>query len=57
MNKFQVASSADLKKLLLDKLPEILAPKQKENKIRNMLQKMKRNSLIKLNENREWQLV
>ncbi|EJF53985.1 putative transcriptional regulator with HTH domain [Saprospira grandis DSM 2844] len=57
LNKFQVASSADLKKLLLDKLPEILAPKQKENKIRNMLQKMKRNSLIKLNENREWQLV
>lgn len=57
LNKFQVASSADLKKLLLDKLPEILAPKQKENKIRNMLQKMKRNSLIKLNENREWQIV
>ena len=57
LNKFQVASSADLKKLLLDKLPEILAPKQKENKIRNMLQKMKRNSLIKLNDNREWQLV
>ncbi|WBM75430.1 RNA-binding domain-containing protein [Saprospira grandis] len=57
LNKFQAASSADLKKLLLDKLPEILAPKQKENKIRNMLQKMKRNSLIKLNENREWQLV
>lgn len=57
LNKFHLATSSDIKKLLDGKLPDVLDENQKENKIRNMLQKMKRSSLIELGEDRKWKLV
>jgi len=57
LKKFEVATSSDLKNLLKNKFPEILDDLQKENKLRNMLQKMKRNSLIEVDDKRRWKLV
>jgi ATP-dependent DNA helicase RecG len=39
--KFEKARKADFEKLLLDKLPDILDEKQKKNKIKNILQKLR----------------
>ncbi|MDP2060618.1 MAG: putative DNA binding domain-containing protein [Flavobacteriaceae bacterium] len=57
LKKFKVASSLDFKNLLENKLPEILDEDQKENKLRNMLQKMKRNGIIEVVDKRKWKLV
>lgn len=57
LKKFEVASSLDFKNLLDNKLPEILDDGQKENKLRNMLQKMKRNGIIEVSDKRKWKLV
>lgn len=57
LKKFEVASSLDFKNLLENKLPEILDDGQKENKLRNMLQKMKRNGIIEVDDKRKWKLV
>ncbi len=57
LKRFETASSLDFKKLFENKLPEILDENQKENKLRNMLQKMKRNKIIEVVENRKWKLV
>lgn len=57
LKKFEVATSSDLKFLLKNKFPEILDDLQKENKLRNMLQKMKRNSIIEVDDKRRWKLV
>ena len=57
LTKFQFAKGGDLKKLLDDKLPEILDDTQKQNKLRNMLQKMKRNKTIEITKDRKWMLV
>ncbi len=54
--KFNVASRSDLKELLFNKLPNVLSDKQKEYKIKNLLQKMKANNIIKLDKNRKWNL-
>ena len=57
LRKFNSAASSDLRELLIDKFPDKLDSNQKENKLRNMLQKMKRMNLIKLNNSRKWELV
>ena len=59
MNKSEYRNnfSLDFKKLLKNKFPEILDNDQKENKLRNMLQKMKRNKIIEVIDNRKWKLV
>jgi ATP-dependent DNA helicase RecG len=57
LKKFEMASSFDFKNLLENKFPEILDDEQKQNKLRNMLQKMKRNNIIEVSENRKWKLV
>ena len=54
--KFNVATRSDLKELLFNKLPDVLLDKQKEYKIKNLLQKMKANNIIKLDKNRKWNL-
>ena len=42
-------------KLLNDKLPDSLDDKQKENKVKNILKKMRANGIIELdNENKRW---
>ncbi len=38
----------DINRLLLDKLPDVLSEKQKENKIKNLLQIMKNEGLIEI---------
>lgn len=57
LRKFEIATSFDFKNLLENKFPEILDDEQKENKLRNMLQKMKRNRIIEVADNRKWKLV
>ncbi len=42
-------------KVLLDKLPDVLDDKQKKDKVRNILQKLRRSGIIKMIE-RKWQL-
>lgn len=46
LNKFKIATSRDLRNLLDEKFSNVLNKSQKENKLRNMLQKMKRNNVI-----------
>ena len=56
LKKFKKASRKDLRKLLFDKLPDVLSEDKKEHKIKNLLQKMKKKDLIKLGKNRQWYL-
>jgi len=56
LKKFGSASKNDLKKLLFDKFPDVLSPEKKENKIKNLLQKMKKNKQIRLGNKRQWLL-
>ncbi len=54
IEKFSKGNRANIEDLLLDKLPEILTLKQKKDKIKNLLQKMKNNNVIKVNKDRDW---
>lgn len=56
LKKFKKGKRADFEKVLLDKLPDVLSHNQKKDKIKNILQKMKRENKIKLSENRQWSL-
>ncbi len=56
LQKFDSASRANFRELLLDKLPSILTNKQKEDKIKNILQKMKKEKRIILSDKRRWTL-
>lgn len=57
LRKFDSAESKDFKELLDDKFPDILNKNQKENKLRNMLQRMKREKVVCVTKNRKWKLV
>ncbi len=46
LEKFGKASKEDIRKLLLDKLPDAMGTEQKENKIRNLLYGMRTKGLI-----------
>lgn len=46
LKKFGKASRNDIRKLLMDKLPDVLNEKQKENRIRNILYSMGKKNLI-----------
>ncbi len=54
LKKFGATKGNKIRELLTDKLPDILSPQQKENKIVNLLQKLKRMGLIKLESSRCW---
>ena len=54
LKRFKKASRNDIKKLLFSKFPEVLSEETKENKIKNLLQKMKKHKQIKLGEHRHW---
>ncbi len=56
LKEFQEGTKEDFKKLLLDKLPDILDNKQKDDKIKNILQKLKKRGDIKLSGKRIWKL-
>lgn len=47
LRKFNQATRTDIDKILLDKLPDILDATQKSNKIKNLLQKLKKDKKIK----------
>ena len=57
ITKFHKASRQEINVLLMDKLPETLTDKQKENKITNLLSALKREKMIMNGEHREWFLV
>lgn len=46
LKEFSIANRADFEKLLLDKLPAILDKKQKKNKVKNILQNLKKEGVI-----------
>ncbi|MDQ1268292.1 MAG: ATP-dependent helicase RecG, partial [Campylobacterota bacterium] len=46
LEKFDKAKKVDFEKLLLDKLPDSLDDKQKKNKIKNLLQKLRTKGFI-----------
>ncbi|MCJ7602134.1 MAG: putative DNA binding domain-containing protein [Desulfobulbaceae bacterium] len=48
LKKFGPTSRKEIDKLLLEKLPDILTSDQKENKVRNLLQEMKKDGSIRL---------
>ena len=54
LNEFSEGKREDFEKILLDKLPDILNHNQKQNKIKNILQKMKRERKIKVGDKRQW---
>ncbi|OFC72588.1 RNA-binding domain-containing protein [Alteromonas confluentis] len=47
LGKFGIAKRVDINGLLLDKLPDVLDANQKENKVKNLLQALKKEGLIK----------
>lgn len=51
--KFGKANKNEIRKLLLDKLPNILDDNQKENKIRNLLTSLKNNNIIERDSNNQ----
>jgi len=56
LKKFKKGKRADFEKVLIDKLPDVLSHDQKKDKVKNILQKMRRENKIKLGENRQWSL-
>ncbi len=55
LERFGTARRVDINRLLLDKLPEVLDEKQKDNKIRNLLQALKQEGLIEPR-GKSWQM-
>jgi ATP-dependent DNA helicase RecG len=56
LRKFGSGKKADFEKILLNKLPDILSEVQKKDKLKNLLQKLRRAGKIE-NKNRTWQLI
>jgi len=56
LKEFKKARKTDISELLLSKLPSILTSDQKENRIKNLLQKMKKQKQIKVDDQRHWVL-
>ena len=55
LRKFGEGNREDFEKILLDKLPDVLSNDQKRNKVRNILQKMRREGLI-VPEGKTWKM-
>lgn len=56
LEEFGTGKKADFEKVLLDRLPDVLSVKQKQDKIRNILQKLRRAQRIE-SKGRTWRLV
>ena len=56
LKKFGQAKRAELEKLLVDKLPQVLDQDKKINRIRNLMQKMRVNGLIET-EGKTWKIA
>lgn len=48
LKKFKTGQRADFEKILLDKLPDILDDSQKTNKVKNLLQTMRKDGIINI---------
>lgn len=46
LGRFEAVKRVDINGLLLDKLPDVLEANQKENKVKNLLQAIKKEGLI-----------
>lgn len=57
LKSFDVGDSSDFRDLLYEKFPKVLDRSKKDNKLRNMLQRMKRRGVIETTPNRKWKLV
>ena len=60
LRKYSKASRKELDELLIDKLPEVLTQEQKEHKVRNLLQTLRRGGVIRnagSNKSPNWVLV
>jgi ATP-dependent DNA helicase RecG len=55
LKEFKEGKKDDFEKILLDKLPEILDISQKKNKIKNILQSMKNEGMIRV-EGKIWKM-
>lgn len=54
--EFDEGKREDFESIFLDMLPDFLDLKQKQNKIKNILQKMKRRRKIRVGDERQWVL-
>lgn len=52
--QFKSATRADFEEFLVDKLPDVLDVKQKQHKVKNLLQKLKRKNKIKIGAKKHW---
>ncbi|CAK8715377.1 ATP-dependent DNA helicase RecG [Candidatus Electrothrix laxa] len=48
LKKFEKGQRADFEKILLDKLPDVLDESQKKNKVKNLLQSMRKSGVIEI---------
>lgn len=55
LKKFKQAKRSDIEELLLDKLPKILDEEQKQHKIKNLLQKLRRQGVIQV-DGKNWSI-
>ncbi|MDD3437780.1 MAG: ATP-binding protein [Candidatus Gastranaerophilales bacterium] len=53
LDKFKTGTRQDFEELIIPKLSDVLTGKQKKDKVKNILQAMKRDNIIRLN-GREW---
>lgn len=53
---FRHAKRSDLNSFLSSKLPEILTDAQRDHKVKNLLQKMRKSGIIELDQDRFWKL-
>jgi ATP-dependent DNA helicase RecG len=56
LREFEKGNLGDFKKILLDKLPDVLTPKQKENKIKKNLQALRKDGRLTSDKRRFWLL-
>lgn len=52
--KFTTGTRTEFEGMLLDKLPNVLSEVQKKNRVKNLLQKMKKQGRIEIDEKRQW---
>ena len=56
LTKFKTGTREDFERVILDKLPDVLSDTQKKNKIRNVLQGLKKLGIIELADQKNWRL-
>ena len=56
LKKFNMASRKDFENMLLDKLSDVLDNQQKKDKVKNILQKLKKDGKIEISERINWML-